>query len=448
MERHQERRFEDIKVSIVMPVYNAAKYLPEAIGDILAQSFTSWELICVNDGSTDGSDKVLQEFANQDTRIHILTQENRGGGAARNVGVAYASGKYVIFLDADDRFERNLLELAVRMSEVEHSEIVVFDGDKFHYESGQRSSAPWLLFGKDKNPDENPFSITSPTVWNKLFLRSFLEKNSIYHQEERVTAFSLYFTAVALLYTEHVSRLEQVLIHYRTDNPASSLSKHDRQPMDTLNILKAIQKKLMNDGKYANKKQIFLNFALKEIMNRLEMFRFYEGYKTLYDALRQWGFRELDLIGNDELLENTYLCTQKNLMLQMPLEEYMYRKEQQFQTNGFLQRTNYLLPQDMVESSDGYTQNRILLYGAGVVGKCFFSQLMNGNTYQIVGWVDKNYKKYGYPVQSPDIINDMVFDCLLIAMEEDETAYKIKEVLIDMGVAEDKIFWEPPQRVV
>ena len=88
--------------SIIIPVYNVAPYLHECLDSVLAQTFTDWEAICVDDGSTDGSGAILDEYAAKDRRFKIIHQENAGVSAARNVALALAHGEYVAFVDADD----------------------------------------------------------------------------------------------------------------------------------------------------------------------------------------------------------------------------------------------------------------------------------------------------------------------------------------------------------
>lgn len=90
------------KISIVIPVYNVAQYLRECLDSVLAQIFTDWEAICVDDGSTDGSGAILDEYAEMDLRFRIIHQKNAGVSTARNVGIGLARGEYVTFMDADD----------------------------------------------------------------------------------------------------------------------------------------------------------------------------------------------------------------------------------------------------------------------------------------------------------------------------------------------------------
>jgi glycosyltransferase involved in cell wall biosynthesis len=96
-------------ISVICPVYNVALYLEECINSVINQSFSDWELILVDDGSTDNCDKICDEYVTKDTRISVIHKENGGVASARNLGMTHAKGEYVIFLDSDDLFKPNAL---------------------------------------------------------------------------------------------------------------------------------------------------------------------------------------------------------------------------------------------------------------------------------------------------------------------------------------------------
>ena len=101
------------RVSVVMPVYNVEKYLKESLASLISQSFKNFELICVDDGSTDKSGEILRSMKPKFRRMTILEQKNKGAGAARNAGIKAAKGKYLFFMDADDICDKRLLEKTV-----------------------------------------------------------------------------------------------------------------------------------------------------------------------------------------------------------------------------------------------------------------------------------------------------------------------------------------------
>ena len=101
-----------IKVSVIMPVYNVEKYLHQCMDSLVQQTLTDIEIICVDDGSTDNSLAILQEYAQRDSRIIVLQQKNSGAGVARNTGMKIVKGEYLAIVDSDDFFELDMLEKA------------------------------------------------------------------------------------------------------------------------------------------------------------------------------------------------------------------------------------------------------------------------------------------------------------------------------------------------
>ena len=122
-----------VRFSVVMPVYNRVKYVRQAIDSVLSQTFTDYELIVVDDGSTDGSAEVLQSYGN---RIKVIRQPNQGPEVARNTGAALAQGEYLVFLDSDDFFFPSVLAIYDRIIRSFDSPPVIF-GKEFHYQDAQ-----------------------------------------------------------------------------------------------------------------------------------------------------------------------------------------------------------------------------------------------------------------------------------------------------------------------
>lgn len=109
------------KISVIVPVYNAENYLNRCIESVLAQTYTDWQMVLVDDGSKDESLKVCQRYADLDNRIRVIHQENAGPGIARNTGIAAANGDYIVFIDSDDYVEKEYFQLLSG-----HDEDVVF----------------------------------------------------------------------------------------------------------------------------------------------------------------------------------------------------------------------------------------------------------------------------------------------------------------------------------
>lgn len=174
------------KVSVVMPVYNTEKYLDESLNSIENQTLKDIEIICVNDGSTDNSLKILESHASRDDRIKIINQENQGVSVARNAGIEAATGEYISFVDSDDllvdfaydKSYENASRFGVDIMEFNCMEF--FDGEDFEIPSYEHDYSKVRVRKRRKNQD--PFEtlgLGKGLVWNKLWRREFILNNNL-----------------------------------------------------------------------------------------------------------------------------------------------------------------------------------------------------------------------------------------------------------------------------
>ena len=117
-------------ISVIIPCYNCAAFLPRSLGSLQAQSFTDWEAICVDDGSTDRTLEILDEFSRQDARIRVIHQANGGPAAARNRAVPAIQGQYCLFMDSDDFLHPQLMEICLHFAEEHGSDLVAYTYDR------------------------------------------------------------------------------------------------------------------------------------------------------------------------------------------------------------------------------------------------------------------------------------------------------------------------------
>jgi glycosyltransferase involved in cell wall biosynthesis len=135
------------KVSIIVPCYNQAQYLQEALQSVLEQTYQNWECIIVNDGSPDDTESIAQEWVSKDSRFVYLCKENGGLSSARNEGIAIAKGEFILPLDADDKIAPKYIELAVASFQEDKSLKVVYcKAEKFGVEKGLWKLSPFSLF--------------------------------------------------------------------------------------------------------------------------------------------------------------------------------------------------------------------------------------------------------------------------------------------------------------
>ena len=148
-------------VSVVIPVYNVAAWLPECLDSIRNQTLDDIEIICIDDGSTDDSADILHRYASADSRIRVIRQDNSGISETRNVGVRASSGKYLFFMDSDDVLESTALELCVKNMEDRELEFVCFNA---------------VSFGEDNE------SAKIAGVENRIYFRRSLEEGGVFVQ--------------------------------------------------------------------------------------------------------------------------------------------------------------------------------------------------------------------------------------------------------------------------
>jgi len=121
----------EMKISVILPVYNKAPFLVQCIDGILAQTLDDIEIICIDDGSTDESLSILKKYEEKDNRIKLISQKNKGAATARNVGLSHASGEYLSILDADDIFDPDMLLKAYNKAKETQADIDVYRSNSY-----------------------------------------------------------------------------------------------------------------------------------------------------------------------------------------------------------------------------------------------------------------------------------------------------------------------------
>ena len=162
------------KVSVIVPVYNVEKYLAQSLDSIIAQTLTDIEIICVNDGSTDGSPTILADYAKKDTRIQIITQDNRGLSGARNSGMKVATGEYTCFVDSDDQIPPYALKTLLQIAESSQSPVVMSEC-KLNHPTTETPAIHWQIHTNVMADFVQNRHISS-SAWNKLY-RTEIIKN-------------------------------------------------------------------------------------------------------------------------------------------------------------------------------------------------------------------------------------------------------------------------------
>lgn len=166
------------KISVIVPVYNVETYLPRCLDSLLIQTFSDFEIICINDGSLDNCDKILKDYAKKDKRIKLIDQENQGLSGARNTGLNNARGEYIVFLDSDDYLPSFALEVFIKIALESKADVIVSD-KMINLSKNESVQIPLEIKWQIHN---NPLAdiLNSPKIFssvcNKMYRADILQK--------------------------------------------------------------------------------------------------------------------------------------------------------------------------------------------------------------------------------------------------------------------------------
>lgn len=278
-------------ISVIVPIYNTSEYLEQCLESILSQSLKEIEIICIDDGSTDSSLEILVRKKLQDSRIRILQQENKGGGAARNLGLREATGKYLSFLDSDDFFDSEMLECVYLTAEKYDADVTVFRyhefNDKTSHISNKEYGFPNTLLdiiSPASHTDILQFIFTIPHApWNKLYRNDFIKKHNFKFQEIKKSN-DLYFGFTTLYFAEKIAFLNKSLLFYRTGIETSTVSTTYEAPCDVYHALLEVCNRLSNTPSWHMTEKGFVNEALNLCIGQLEKLR--NLYPDAFDEIR------------------------------------------------------------------------------------------------------------------------------------------------------------------
>lgn len=296
-----------IKVSVIIAVYNCEMFLAECVDSLLNQTFKDVEFIFVDDGSTDSSLHFLKEVEKSDGRVKVIHQRKKSAGAARNLGFKYSRGEYVIFLDSDDIFEKELLEKAYNKAKATDADIVIFEAQEFDSTTKETRHAKFPLSHKFF-PQKEIFDYTdfhgkiyqanSSIAWNKLIKKHFIDSYNIKFQDIKSSNDTV-FTYLCLVLAKKMVFLPEILVNYRTGNKNSlQRSKHLSWECVLLAFMN-LKENLILLNLYNSVKQSFVNKALCSALYYCETVD-HRTKLIMESSLAHTYFRKLDILPNKE----------------------------------------------------------------------------------------------------------------------------------------------------
>lgn len=426
-------------LSIIMPLYNAGRFLNETLQSVENQTYKNYELICIDDASEDLTLNIIKDAQVHDARIKLLTNEKRMGAAfSRNRGMEYAEGDYIVFLDGDDIFDEKMLEEAYECAKENSLDIIVFEYldveseniyEKKHIYRDEQfreiyCRTPYSIL--DIRPEQYYTWTDGPC--NKLFRRQFIVDNELKFQSLS-SANDVFFVEMAFLLADRIMNLDdnKVMVYARAHDTPTRIS-FDRNPMcvyDAWNkILDEIYKRERMEQLY---KHCYLKclFLLLGAFTRTKTDIKKEEY---YSFLKKEGINKLKNKGNYYALLDS--------KLQKIYERFI---EEDYSTQWYKQINivSYLVPKNRDKFYKLFGQyHNILVWGAGNYGRELINALseMGLNIYTIV---DANKKLRGkkighYTIQNKKDVDFEKVDVIIVAVRK--AFEEVKQELEGYGV--------------
>ncbi len=256
----------NIKVSIIVPVYNVEKYLSKCLDSLINQTLKEIEIICINDGTKDNSPAILEAYQQKDKRIKIINQKNQGLCAARNNGIRNATGEYIGLVDSDDWVDKNYFEKLYNAAKKHDSDIAAGD----FYRQGKILRSKKLKLTKERfytdaaTKAKETFIPKYNYVWNKIYRRSFIIKYNLFFPEGVVYE-DMYWSIRAIQYSNGLVTVPNIFYHYRKVTGSITNQKSWKNQLDYFAAEKSMLEFMKEHdipilAKYKSGKKEFIKF--------------------------------------------------------------------------------------------------------------------------------------------------------------------------------------------
>lgn len=295
-------------VSVVIPVYNVEKYLKECLDSVCNQTLANIEIICVNDGSTDGSLDILNDYAKKDDRIKIISQSNRGLGASRNRGLKEASGKYVYFLDSDDYIDLTCLEKLVSNAVSNDSDVVLFKFQNVDdHKNLHKRGVDFRIDDVFGEIDYDNFTFTCYDVRSHVMNSAYSACLKLYRREfinpiefpEDIRFEDVSVHVEVMLSAKRISFVPEFLYYYRS-NP-TSISNTSKTGFYIFNAIDLVEDYLRDNDYYDEFEKEFTYFKLAQTLRYIVS----TGSDEYFNRAK-WEFENIE-IKDEKFIKKKYI---------------------------------------------------------------------------------------------------------------------------------------------
>lgn len=417
------------KISVIITIFNSEKYLEKCLDSLINQKFQNFEIICVDDGSSDNSMSILKHYQIMDNRIKIISLTHKNAGVARNAGMKIATGEFILFLDSDDYFELNMLQEMYNQAKDNKSDIVICE-----YKQINTNIEKYFIIERGYIPPKATFSpmelvecaifqFVNGVAWNKLFRRDFIFDLNIQFQDLRCSNDG-YFVFVAIANSNRISYIPKQLVNYRMNNYTSLSSTREKSWICAFEMLSAIRKDLIEKDLFNIYRKSYLNYALTHIIGYLASIDTYEIYKMCYQYIAVYDKKKLNLIKytEDYFYHKEFYATYKAIC-EMPFEDFIKSRSKFADALG---------PCVYFSLFEYKPHSKLVIYGAGNYGQRIYNYFKERYLDFDIWLVDKNWeelRKMGLEVYAPQELCHMEIDYILIAVKNYEISLNIRKTI-------------------
>ncbi len=425
------------KVSVIVPIYNAQKYLNQCLDSIIGQTLKDIEIICINDGSTDNSLNILKEYAAKDDRIIVVNKPNTGYGHTMNVGLEHATGEYIGIVESDDFVDLEMFEQIYDIAKKNSAEVV--KSNYFEYKNKSNTFIENLKDCKYNNifspmEEQNVFFV-SPSIWSGIYKRSLLINNNIKFNETpgasyQDTSFAFKVWASA----KRVYLVNEAFLHYRKDNMDSSVNSASK--------IFCICDEYEEIEKYSSNYK-----SIKMKLGSLIYYMKFVSYKWNYNRLAstfQYAFllrmaEELKIDYENGLLNKKYWNKQELKELQCIInnpDEYFKDTAKDYNDNRLMlcgTLNLQLYKQGFLDCISKY--KHVIIFGAGVIGKkvgqalIFEKKSKNILCFAVSNLKGNNESLFGVPVKCIKDLSEYTNESLVLVSIKEKDQYEVIKML-------------------
>ena len=320
----------NVKVSIIIPVYNPGELLVRCLESAVSQTLTDIEIICIDDGSCDGSIDILNEYYQKDNRVKIFRQKNSGAGFSRNLGMEYANGEYIIFLDSDDWIEKDMCETLYKQASNLDCDLVLFDAFR-HLENNETQDLIHLPNFKE-NPEKFTFDYKYiknkvfngyfGVIWCKFYKKTFLDENSIKFENHKMFQ-DVEFHIKTLILAKTISYCPNIFYHYIRVGQSSIQESYatTKELMCFYDVMWGVREFLLNNDFMNEFRMEYLDYSCYYFKTKLNLIE--PEYKEEFFEKIKYFFKTLNASpGELEKLHNEHVTFYIHVLNSENYEEY------------------------------------------------------------------------------------------------------------------------------